>query len=425
MEEDIFIHHRFSVHAVDAEVPHFGHGRGSVVQSVTARIQEGQGVTPERRQGDIPRVQRQGFSHFRVGENGSHFHARVIRQSPPELFGSRIRSHLDFEVVRGFFAGVDRPLSGVVSLHVVLGNDVKNEGCVGINDRVNQLDGRVLVGAKLTFPIGTSDDFGLVERKKLGHLNGACREGIQTVVHHANGQRGWVFAAGDVVAHIVHKQGVIGKGGWQAIRRKQHVHVGVHCRLARLSQDLVGTNRVNRRVVVALVRGERCSSVVNDGVGGAGDPISSGGSSGSFQISLCRAVVSFDEEHPDFVGAVGSVRLVQFLQNPAVVVVPARSAPRCRKVNNHLVSRIQQAVQVVLDAVNARQCPIRSNASIGELSLSRVRGDNQGESGKELFHERRMEGLRESILRLQDTSLLKVRTKKIRAAPGPRGFQFV
>ena len=62
---------------------------------------------------------------------------------------------------------------------------------------------------------------------------------------------------------------------------------------------------------------------------------------------LCRrgrtggGVVRLQLDDADFVGAVRTVRGIQFFENTSCVVTPARTTPRGRKVKDHLISGIE------------------------------------------------------------------------------------
>ena len=67
------------------------------------------------------------------------------------------------------------------------------------------------------------------------------------------------------------------------------------------------------------------------------------------------------------------------------MVVPARSAPRGRKVEDNLIPRIQDAVQGVFIAVNGRHRPIGRHTAIGQLSV-RIQSEDEHECGNDVLH---------------------------------------
>ena len=238
-------------------------------------------------------------------------------------------------------------MGGVVAVVVVVGNHLKQKQRFTVDGDVQEVHCRVVIRPELALPIAASEDFGLVEGQHLRHLNGACRQGVESIVHQAHGQGCRVVSTGGGLAHVVHEQSVIGKRRGRAGRRIQERLMTHDARLPRLRQNLVGTNRVNRGVVGALEVREDAAAIVDDGVGRSGDPVSLAGARGTFEVSLGGVVVPFDEEHAQRVGSSGSVRLVEFVKHAAGVVGPTRSAPSRTKVQNHLVSRIEQCVEVV------------------------------------------------------------------------------
>ena len=117
----------------------------------------------------------------------------------------------------------------------------------------------------------------------------------------------------------------------------------------------------------------------------SGDPVARGGWPCALQVRLGGAVVAFNEEDAQLVGAVGAVGVVQLFEHTAFVVRPARTAPRGGEVQNDLVPAVQIAVEVVLHAIEVRGGEIGGHTSIRKLGAGQSCAQ-QEEQGGELFH---------------------------------------
>ena len=155
--------------------------------------------------------------------------------------------------------------------------------------------------------------------------------------------------------------------------------------LAGLLDDAVGAHRENGGVVRALVQIENIASIVRDGVLHICRPIPPGVRSGAVEVIVRGIVVRFDEQDAYVVRAVRPVGLINLFKHAARVVIPARTAPRRRKVDDHGIAGIEVAVQVVFLPFDIGDGEIRCNAPVRELTKPNG-GCAKGEGGEQVSH---------------------------------------
>ena len=385
MELNDLPHGGFAVHASDNQRPHIGEAGCPGDVTVALGVDQGEGVAPQVVQRHVPDVHRLAAQSFGPRVDGRHHLAGFVGDGPTCLLRCGVREDAHLKVVHGLLTQLNLAQHLVVFRVVVVGDDVKLEQFQIVDVHRGQGGVGQFIRVQIAFPIVRADDLGLVEGQHARHLNGARRQRFEALVQQAHRDLGWDASTSERVSAVAHQHGVVGQGGGCARCRLQQRRVASDRGLPRLGQKSTWTHGVNRGIVRALERVEDVLRVVNDGIMRSGDPVARRGRPCALQVRLGRAVVSFDEEHAQLVGAVGAVGVVQLFQHAAFVVRPTRTAPRGGEVQNDLVPAVQIAVEVVLHAIEVGGGEIGGHTSVWKLGAGQSCAQ-QEEKGRKLFH---------------------------------------